>query len=154
MTYLIIAIVGLVIGLSVIVYRVYLPVFTKKKAHTSLLELLFPEGKEQQHLVMDVFHELTNKRFTDDQIIDYFVKIKGLQTLDLSSKTNFWIKKYLLSPTEVKLNYFEQVKFYETFMNYPKSFDFIGKTKSNLQTAETVFTKESNKSTFLKREYA
>jgi hypothetical protein len=153
MTYFIIAAIILLVGISVSMYRIYFPAFTKKKAHTALVELLFPEGKEQQQNVMNVFHQLTSDRFTDDQIVDYFIKIKGLQTLDLNIKTNFWVKKYLLSPTEVKLNYFEQVKFYETFMNYPKSFDGVGKKKTNLQTADTVFTKE-NKSSFLKREYA
>lgn len=131
----------------------YLPAFTKKKAHASLLELLFPEGIEQQEEVMKVFQKLTNQRFTDEQILDYFVKIKGLQTLDLSIKTNFWIKKYLLSPTDIKLNYFEQVKFYETFMNYPKSFGLPVKKKTKPEKSETIFAKETS-DLFLKREYA
>lgn len=155
MIYWIIAIIGLLTAIAVPMYRIYFPAFTKKKAHASLLDLLFPGGQEQKENVMQVFHQLTNQRFSDDQILDYFIKIKGLQTLDLGVKANFWIKKYLLSPTDVKLNYFEQVKFYETFMNYPKSFEVFGKKKTNAKTPESIFTKDEPKpGIYLQREYA
>lgn len=153
MIYWIIASIALLTGISVWVYKFYLPALIKSKAQHTLLSLLFPGGKEQQAEVMKVFHQITNQRFNDEQILDYFVKIKGLQTLDLAIKTNYWIKKYLLSPTDVKLNYFEQVKFYETFMNYPTSFGFTIKKKNKPETIGTFFKKEVP-GMFLKKEYA
>jgi len=153
MIYWIIASIALLTGVSVWIYKFYLPTFIKGKAQAILLSLLFPGGKEQQAEVMKIFHQLTNQRFNDEQVLDYFVKIKGLQTLDLDIKANFWIKKYLLSPTDVKLNYFEQVKFYETFMNYPKSFGFTVKKNHKTETSETLFKNEVP-GMFLKREYA
>lgn len=39
--------------------------------------------------------------------------------MKFSGPINFWTRKYLTSPTRLKLNYFEQVKFYEMFLNYP-----------------------------------
>lgn len=102
-------------------YRQLLPVIVKSKAHGTLHKVIFPKGEIQKQDVLKTFHSFTKHRFTDDQILDYFLKIKGLQNLSLSSKTDFWVRKYLLSPTKIKLNYFEQVKFYELFMNFPIS---------------------------------
>src|SRR5690606_18404448 len=99
--------------------RQLLPIIVRKKAHGSLHKVIFPGGETQKQSVLNTFHGFTKERFSDDQIMDYFMKIKGLQNLSLGSSTNFWVKKYLLSPTKIKLNYFEQVKFYELFMNFP-----------------------------------
>jgi hypothetical protein len=99
--------------------RQLLPAIVKRKAHGTLHKVIFPEGETQKQEVLKTFHGFTKERFSDDQIMDYFMKIKGLQNMSIGSTTNFWVKKYLLSPTKVKLNYFEQVKFYELFMNFP-----------------------------------
>jgi hypothetical protein len=101
--------------------RQLLPAIIKRKAHGTLHKVIFPEGEAQKLGVLKTFHGFTKERFSDDQIMDYFMKIKGLQNLSIGSSTNFWVKKYLLSPTKIKLNYFEQVKFYELFMNFPAS---------------------------------
>ncbi|GAO27964.1 hypothetical protein JCM15548_13 [Geofilum rubicundum JCM 15548] len=120
--------------------------------------VIFPEGEAQKQAVMKTFHGFTKERFSDDQIMDYFMKIKGLQNLSISSKTDFWVKKYLLSPTKIKLNYFEQVKFYELFMNFPPKVEAgasdIGiKTRTPNNGQENPFHKSQPKS-FLRQELA
>ncbi len=105
-----------VLGLSF--YKFAYPAILKRKAQLSLQNIIFPDGENQKREILRLFHHFTKYRFTDDQILDYFIKIKGLQNLTLCKNTNFWTKKYLLSPTMIRLNYFEQVKFYELFMNY------------------------------------
>ena len=104
-------------------YKRLFPAIIKQRAQADLYKVIFPKGEEQKQKVLEIFHEFTNHRFNDEQILDYFIKIKGLQNLSVCVKTSFWIRRYLLSPTDIKLNYFEQVRFYEMFINYPKSFD-------------------------------
>ncbi|MCA1745947.1 MAG: hypothetical protein LC643_09675 [Bacteroidales bacterium] len=99
--------------------RQLFPALIKNKALGTLNKVIFPQGETQKQAVLKTFHGFTKERFSDEQIMDYFMKIKGLQNLSIGSSTNFWVKKYLLSPTKIKLNYFEQVKFYELFMNFP-----------------------------------
>ena len=94
------------------------PLIVKLKAQGTLQKIIFPEGNSQKREILDIFHDFTNRRFSDDQLLDYFIKIKGLQNMSLGYNSSYWIKKYLLSPTEIKLNYFEQVKFYEMFLNF------------------------------------
>ena len=153
MIYLIIAVLIVAAGTALAMYRIYLPAYTKKRAQAVLLDILFPGGESQKDEVLRTFHQFTNNRFSQDQILDYFIKIKGLQTLNLNVKSNFWIKKYLLSPTDVKLNYFEQVKFYETFMNYPKPFTFETRTNTRMEETKPTFTNELT-DILLKKEYA
>lgn len=153
MIYFIIAMLLLVTGTAFALYRFYLPTYTKNRAQALLTNLLFPGGEAQKEDVLRTFHEFTNNRFSHDQILDYFIKIKGLQTLNINVKSNFWIKKYLLSPTDVRLNYFEQVKFYETFMNYPKAFPFEAKTNTRNEESKPNFPKGLT-DLLLKKEYA
>lgn len=112
----------------------------KKKASRQLEEILFPKGEHQKHEMLQTFRLITNDRFSDTEMLDYFLKIKGLQNIDINSETNFWIKKYLFHPTAIKLNYFEQVNFYKTFLNYPadeeKSFTEKSKPVNRLKKAE------------------
>lgn len=100
-------------------YKFFMPGIVRKNAYSSLYKVLFPGGEEQKADILKTFHNFTNNRFSDEEILDYFVKIKGLQSLSSSTNMGFWVKKYLMSPTEIKLNYFEQVKFYKLFINYP-----------------------------------
>ncbi len=93
----------------------------QRKAVAQLDVILFPEGMSQKAIIANKLKELTNERFSEEQMLDYFMKIKGLQVVNLSQRSNFWIRKYLFSPTEIKLNYFEQVNFYKIFLNYPKA---------------------------------
>ncbi|MDN5292320.1 MAG: hypothetical protein PWQ06_2559 [Anaerophaga sp.] len=112
---------GVTVLLCYITVRKIFPGLVRKKAIKQLENILFPEGYWQKSEVIRTFRKLTDERFSDEDILDYFFKIKGLQTVDINSGTNFWLKRYLFSPTSIKLNYFEQVKFYETFLNYPAS---------------------------------
>ena len=99
--------------------RKLFPILVRKKAINKLESILFPEGHWQKSEVLKTFRKQTSERFSDEEILDYFFKIKGLQSVNINSGTNFWVKRYLFSPTSIKLNYFEQVKFYETFLNFP-----------------------------------
>jgi hypothetical protein len=55
--------------------------------------------------------------------------------INLNDPIGYWTRKYLMTPTKVKLNYFEQVKFYETFLNYPH---FAEKTTQQHFTAAST----------------
>lgn len=105
------------------------------KALKKLEEILFPEGELQKRKVTELFSKLSEGRFSEKGMLDYFMKIKGIQLVNTNLRNNFWIRRYLFSPTLIKLNYFEQVKFYEVFLNYPAETkeDMItnGKRKSN-----------------------
>jgi len=105
--------------LSYFAIRRLYPELVEKKAYKHLEDILFPEGNRQKAEVLKAFREMTGERFSEEEMLDYFFKIKGLQSIEINSKTNFWIKRYLFSPTIIKLNYFEQVKFYKTFLNFP-----------------------------------
>lgn len=113
-------ILGLAVPLALVVARKFYPRVVKKQAVKKLESLLFPKGQAQKMEVLKTFRGFTGDRFNDDEILDYFFKIKGLQSVKICNKTSFWVKKYLFTPTVIKLNYFEQVKFYETFLNYPE----------------------------------
>jgi len=103
------------------VSRYGLKIMAEKKAIKGLEKILFISESKQKKHVLQLIHQITNQRITDDQALDYFLKIKGLQTINFNGPIDYWVKKYLLSSTKVKLNYFEQVKFYETFLNFPVS---------------------------------
>ena len=95
-------------------------ILAEKKASKELDRLLFSSGKADKEKVLSTIHEITKNRLTDDQAIDYFLKIKGLQVINLNDPISYWTRKYLMSSTKIRLNYFEQVKFYETFLNFPE----------------------------------
>lgn len=92
----------------------------EKKAIKDLETVLFPKGMAQKQQVVEAIHEITHNRLNDQEALDYFLKIKGLQVINLHDPINYWTRKYLMSPTKTKLNYFEQVRFYEQFLNYPE----------------------------------
>ncbi len=116
MLYLIIAIaIATVIALS-LTYNPFVRFIAEKKAIPVLDDILFNDEEVSKQEILHLIHKLTNYRFSDQVLLDYFYKIKGLQVLH--NPSNFWLKKYLSSPTKVKLNYFEQVRFYKAFLNY------------------------------------
>ena len=63
------------------------------------------------------------------------------------------LKKYLMKPTLVDLNYFEMVKFNETFINYPRNFE-NKQFNNKIESSETIFeiTPENKQSAFLRKE--
>lgn len=97
----------------------------EKRASKDLGRHLFPNGEEQKLKALATMEKITNNRFSEPLMIDYFLKIKGLQLINMNDPVDFWTKKYLMTPTKIKLNYFEQVKFYETFLNYPDDYENI-----------------------------
>ncbi len=120
MTYIFIALsFAFFMGL-IYVYKPMVRLIAEKRAIPKMEKILFDNLTYTKESVLETIHQVTSKRLNDDLILDYFYKIKGLQVLDINKPINFWLKMYLTSPTKIKLNYFEQVKFYETFLNYPK----------------------------------
>ena len=47
----------------------------------------------------------------------FYLKIKGLQMIDLNSFNDNDMRKFLMRPTQVRLQYRELVIFYEQFLN-------------------------------------
>lgn len=93
----------------------------ENEAIARLIGILFPSGDEQMENTINDIDEMTHGRFTRDEILDYYLKIKGLQITDLHSNADSSIRSYLMKPTKVRLTYFEQVKFYEIYLNYPQA---------------------------------
>lgn len=113
----------LVIGIATSLFFMHKPFIrfvAEKKAIPEIEKILFRKNDLNKSNILDVIHELTSCRLNDELVMDYFYKIKGIQVLN-NQPINFWLKIYLTTPTKVKLNYFEQVKFYETFLNFPKA---------------------------------
>ncbi|MFT3737573.1 MAG: hypothetical protein QM786_02330 [Breznakibacter sp.] len=92
----------------------------ERKAIKELEAVLFPKGMAQKQQVIAAIHQITNNRLNNEDALDYFLKIKGLQVINLHDPISYWTRKYLMAPTKTKLNYFEQVHFYEQFLNYPE----------------------------------
>jgi hypothetical protein len=90
----------------------------EKKGKESLEKLLFSKGSDCKEHVIQTIMEITSKRINEEDALDYFLKIKGLQVINLTHPVGFWTRKYLLANTRVRLSYFEQVKFYEAFLNF------------------------------------
>nr|WP_319401244.1 hypothetical protein [uncultured Carboxylicivirga sp.] len=105
-----------------------------------LESVLFNSGSSQKDSIISSMKCITKEKYSNEELLDYFLKIKGLQVINVCDPVNFWTRKYLMSPTKLKLNYFEQVKFYETFLNYPSpaksaspaSEDYISKTTKGI----------------------
>lgn len=102
-----------------ILRRVF-PALVRKKAIMLLDVILFPNGSSQKQEVINKFRQITNHRFNTDELLDYYYKIKGIRTLGGTCRWSFTLKKYLFIPTNIKLTYFEQCRFYETFLHQHK----------------------------------
>jgi hypothetical protein len=105
-----------------------------KSAYQILEEIFFPQGNAQKNKVINAFKKITNQNFSDDEIIDFFLKEKGLQMLAVSDEMKPSVIKYIRTDTLINLNYFERVKFQEVFINYPQNFEI-----RTIESAETVF---------------
>ena len=77
------------------------------------------KGTMRQQLVADL-HELTGHRFTDEEVLDYYLIIKGLQMVDLNTLNDPDTRRFLMEPTKIKLHYQEVVSFYEKYLNQPR----------------------------------
>ncbi len=106
-------------------------ILAERNAVSTLESLLFSKGDKQKESIISSMMKITNDKYSKEQLLDYFLKIKGLQVVNFCDPVNFWTRKYLMSPTKLKLNYFEQVKFYETFLNYPETSGIIKRKETN-----------------------
>lgn len=95
--------------------------YSEKKTIERLSAILFPSGEEQKNEVLNEIASITQNRFSREELLDYYLKIKGLQIIDLHAHSDSGIRDFLMKPTKVRLTYFEQVKFYENYLNYPQA---------------------------------
>lgn len=79
-----------------------------------------PSGLKRMEVVEDIM-EMTGKRFTEDECLDYYLKIKGLQYIDMNFFGDNEILAYLMEPTRITLEYHELLAFYEKYLNHPSS---------------------------------
>ncbi|MCF0189757.1 MAG: hypothetical protein HUJ96_00710 [Marinilabiliaceae bacterium] len=100
--------------------RFFLSYSQEKRAKEELVLLLFPKGEEQKEQLLGDMEVLTKGRYNRKQLLDYYLKIKGLQMVDLHTSADRPVRSYLMQPTKIRLNYFEQVQFYEKYLNYPQ----------------------------------
>ena len=123
-----------------------MPKLAKTRAYKELQPMLFSRGEERKMLVK--FHEITENRFSNNDLLDYYIKVKGTQISKYDNNCPFWVKRYLTMPANIKLNYFEQVRFYEVFMGYskneePKISNYLKAIFGNYQeTSSSIFLRE------------
>ncbi len=149
MSYIIFTIaISLGIALSFL-YKPLLRFIAEKKAIPLLDEILFKEANISKEEILNIIHKLTNNRFSNYVLMDYFYKIKGLQIININNSSSFWLKTYLSTPTKIRLNYFEQVRFYKTFLNYseikPESYEsknnFLDSIEKTVEVQLTAATR-------------
>ncbi len=95
--------------------------YKEKKAIGELTDLLFPHGEEQEQSVIDKIMEITKNRFVREDILDYYLKIKGLHVVDLHTGCESNVREFLMQPTRIRLNYMELVRFYDEFFSFPEA---------------------------------
>jgi len=103
-----------------IIYNIYTR-YREQQAIEKMCNLIFPDGNTQKETTLDDIMSLTKGRFNRDDLLDYYLKIKGLQILDLHTSEDKYISTYLMKPTKIRLNYYEQVLFYERYLNLPQA---------------------------------
>jgi hypothetical protein len=110
----------------------------RSKASETLENILFPEGNIQKRKVIDAFNTITNEDYSNEEILDFFMKEKGLQLISINTDLPPSVKKYIRKDTLIDLNYFERVKFHEVFINYPRNFEV-----RKIENSETIFNETS-----------
>ena len=103
--------------------KIVITQYRSRKPSLILQNILFPSGNAQKKKVIEAFNAITKNRFSDKEIIDFFVKEKGLQLFSVNPELSSAIQKYIRKDTLINLDYFERVKFHETFINYPHNFE-------------------------------
>ena len=111
-------------------YVIYRLTMSSRKETTEMLlcKFLFPDGDEQKNEVIDKVMALTKEKYSREDVLEYYMKIKGLQLVDLMAYSNDRISRYLMQPTRIQLTYDEVVRFSEEFLNFPqpKGFTAVG----------------------------
>ena len=103
------------ICIGYLINKIVMPILAKERAYKELQPMLFSKGEKIN--VIAKLHEITANRFSDEQVLDYYLKIKGSQISKHNNTRSFWVKRYIVTPADIKLNYFEQVRFYEIFID-------------------------------------
>lgn len=103
-----------------------------KSAIHDLTNTLFPNGDSQCEAILDNLENLTNHKYHRGDLLDYYLKIKGLQIIDIQSYANSGVRNFLMKPTKIRLSYMELVKFYEEYLNFPQA---IGIDYSEIKTS-------------------
>lgn len=91
----------------------------EEHAIDALRQLLFPGDKSEEEceaVVSDIV-SMTRNRLSRDEALDYYLKIKGLQLMDLNTMNDTAIRHYLMEPTKARLHHSELVPFYEKYLN-------------------------------------
>lgn len=91
----------------------------RRRSISKVCDYLFPGDTDglMRGRVVSRMMALTNNRFTEDEMLDYYLKIKGLQMIDMNSFNDADMRKFLMRPTLVRLQYRELVIFYEQFLS-------------------------------------
>ena len=134
----VIILVSLIAGFF-LVNKFIIPAIIRRRAISFLENILFPQGEGQKDKVISVFNIITGNRFPREKALNYFVKTKGRQLFSLGNEEfSLCAKLYLKTRPAIDLTYFEKVKFHETFINYPKSFEI---TESNSKNNSEILEK-------------
>ncbi|MGQ1946363.1 hypothetical protein ACT3CD_04585 [Geofilum sp. OHC36d9] len=110
--------------------------FVTHRAMAHLEKIYFKDGPKEKQRLLDQIDEITDHRYTNFELTDYFLKIKGLQNFSKDGCNNFWVRQFLNQPTLIKLDYYEQMKFYKAFKSHPK----LPKQPSKIAEKETATT--------------
>ena len=101
----------------------------RKKGIALLEKIYFADDQKLKGEVLNKLKKITNHQYTDLQLTDYFLKIKGLQNFNKDGNTNIWIRLYLKQKTAIKLDYFEQYNFFKAFKDFPSKAKSLRKKK-------------------------
>lgn len=91
----------------------------EERAIGTLRRILFPgeTSEEECEAVVSDIVNMTRKRLSRDEALDYYLKIKGLQLMDLNTMNDVSVRHYLMKPTKARLHHSELVPFYEKYLN-------------------------------------
>ncbi|WP_439183902.1 hypothetical protein [Carboxylicivirga taeanensis] len=143
-------IIFVLLGFGLWFWKKGMTLLAERNASKELEKVLFPGGNTEKEATLSSLQQITKNKYSKELLLDYFLKIKGLQVVNMYDPVNFWIRRFLMSPTKLKLNYFEQVKFYQSFLNYPES-----STKIFTGTATKKYiTSDTNGGFYKKRQLA
>ena len=94
----------------------------RAKTIESLCSYLLPGDKNglQRKQLIGELQELTGCRFRDEEVLEYYLAIKGLQMVDLNTLNDPDTLAFLMEPTKIRLHYREVVSFYEKYLNQPQ----------------------------------
>ncbi len=139
------------LGFGLWFWKKGIALIAERNASKELEKILFPKGTAEKEATLVSLQKITKDKYSNDLLLDYFLKIKGLQVINMYDPVNFWTRRFLMSPTKLKLNYFEQVKFYQSFLNYTEN---PARIISRNAEGKKYITSESNGGFFKKQQLA